>query len=178
MTWNTPIISKRNCITKHRQFYRFSTLSLNFFNNCLSEHQVDLLELQQELQNFSGTSLSSELIDPTVCLSLTASAHLEGFSFWTAAETLFYLILILMCQNPSPCCPERSGTSAWCKSVVCLRAEPAAHLSWLHSFQGRFSWCWLKFLAESSRLHEWSNPSLTIQTSIKTHTDAHMDIAL
>lgn len=137
MAWNAPIISKRNCITKHRHFYRFFALLLNFFNNCLSKHQVDLLGLQWELQNFSGTALSSELIDPPVCLSLTADAHLKGFSFWTTAETLFYVILILTCRNTSPCCPECSGTSAWCKAVVCLRAEPAAHLSWLSSFQGR-----------------------------------------
>lgn len=137
MAWNASIISKRNCTIKHRHFYRFFALLLNFFNNCLSEHQVDLLGLQRELQNFSGTPLYSELIDSPVCLSLTADTHLEGFSFWTAAETLFYLILILMCQNPSPCCLECSGTSAWCEAVVCLRAEPAAHLSWLGSFQGQ-----------------------------------------
>lgn len=137
MAWKSPFISKRNCSTKHRHFYRFFALLQNFFNNCLSKHQVDLLGLQRELQNFSGTPLSSVLIDPPVCLSLTAGTHLEGFSFWTAAETLFYLILILTCQNPSPCCLECSGTSAWCEAVVCLRAKPAAHLSWLGRFQGR-----------------------------------------
>lgn len=46
MAWNMSIISKRNCIRKHRHFYGFFALLLNFFNNCLSKHQVDLLGLQ------------------------------------------------------------------------------------------------------------------------------------
>lgn len=84
-----PSFQNKTVLQNMGIFYWFFILLLHFFNNWLSKHQVDLLGLQWELQNFSGTPLSSELIDSSGWLSLTANTHLKGFSFWTAAETLF-----------------------------------------------------------------------------------------